>query len=74
MELSDWKNESGLTYEQIGSMLGVDKHTVYRWAARMSRPEDEEMYKKIYILSGKKVTANDFYGIPDGMNGKSLAE
>lgn len=62
MTLKEYLAEHGLTQYRFAKNIGVDRQTVYRWAAgeRLPRPE---LMALIYRGTGGAVQPNDFYNL-----------
>lgn len=72
MTLDDYRLEEGLTYARLAALLSegnekVTAETVRRWClgedATLRRVPTTKWMRKIYEISGGKVTPNDFAGI-----------
>jgi len=61
-KLSQYLEHNKLTYEQFADLIGSTSTSVYRYAKGLRIPESEQM-RRIYDVTGGKVSANDFYGI-----------
>lgn len=74
MTLDDWRLDEGLTFARLAALLSegfqpVTPETVRRWClpegAALSRMPDAPWLRRIYDVTGGKVTPNDFAGIPE---------
>lgn len=74
MRLEDWRLEEGLTYAKLADLLSTpDQHVSAETARRYCMEEGEDlrrfpeaaMLRRIYTLTGGKVTPNDFAGLGD---------
>lgn len=61
--LDTWRRDQGLDYQQLAGRLMVNHETASRYCKGRRIPARDIM-RRIYVLTGGKVTANDFYGLP----------
>ena len=59
MTLREWCKEGGYSQAEFANMVGSVQATVSRWAAGEDMPNPVAM-KKIYDVTGGKVSPNDF--------------
>lgn len=67
MTLHEWRLDEGLTLQRLADALGISEETARRYALPetdpMSRMPDRQMLRKIFSVTGGKVTPNDFVGV-----------
>jgi transcriptional regulator with XRE-family HTH domain len=63
MKLIEYLREQNLTDEQFAEQVGKSKWAVRKWMYGQRVPRHNEM-QSIALLTGGKVTANDFFGDP----------
>jgi transcriptional regulator with XRE-family HTH domain len=61
MTLDEWKRQLGLKQADFARLLNMDQGTVSRLLSGKRTPPSEVM-RRIFVLSGGRVTANDWIG------------
>ena len=62
MTLKEHRAELCITQEEYAGMLGIEQRSFSRYELGQRIP-CEAVARKIYLVSGKKVTPNDLYGL-----------
>lgn len=60
-DLKTYMQERGLTYAQMGKMLGRPAQTVHRWATGQRIPRTREDFDAIRAATDGAVTAESFF-------------
>ncbi|MBR9970828.1 XRE family transcriptional regulator [Magnetospirillum sulfuroxidans] len=63
MTFDEWTKSEGLTWERTAALIGAANASVARKYSLGTIPRPTTM-RRIYAVSGGKVTPNDFYGLP----------
>lgn len=63
MKLGEWRRARGWTQQQLSDAIDCVIATVARYENGTRLPERDIM-KRIYIVSERSVTPNDFYDVP----------
>lgn len=61
MDLKTYIAQHGLTYRQMGELLGRPAQTVHRWATGQRLPRKREDFEAIAKATGGEVTAETFF-------------
>ncbi len=65
MTLRDFISDNKMTMAEFGRIAGIaNRQTVSRYVAGRI-PSDKETMQRIYVATGGRVTANDFYELPE---------
>jgi len=71
MKLADWLTENELSQTAFAQKIGSSQSQVARFAAGTRMPRKQTM-RKIKLVTGGAVTANDFYELDeDGKTGRA---
>ena len=67
MNLQTYMNKYDISDPQMATLVGVTPTSIYRYRAKRQKPEEVVMLR-IWEVTNKAVTPNDFYGIPADSN------
>ena len=62
MRLEEWLKSQKMTTGQFAKKIGVSRSQVHKYLYEGAIPRPE-ILRRIFIVTNKAVTANDFYGI-----------
>jgi hypothetical protein len=64
MKLSDWMKSNDVSDSELSRRMGHKRpDNVRRWRLEECRPQTDEEMKLLHEITGKQVTANDFYNL-----------
>jgi len=69
MTYAEWVKSERLTWEQVAGLIGAANASVARKYSLGVIPRRTTM-QRIYVVSGGRVTPNDFYALPPLSNGR----
>lgn len=72
MRLRTYRDQQGLTQDELGALIGVSGVTVSRYEVGARIPGKAEMLR-IVEVTGHAVTPNDFYDLPTAAQPESEA-
>lgn len=61
MQLKEWRKSAGLTQKEAAQMMEVTNVTFCRWETDPEPQIRRKQVKKIYQVTGGKVTPNDLF-------------
>ena len=64
MKLEEFRQEERLSFAALAERIGVSSAKVAERYCKGRRPRDEETVLRIYEATGRKVTPNDWYDLP----------
>lgn len=73
MQLADYLDQNEITDAAFARSIGVERQAVGRYRAGERFPE-KPILLKIFEITGGKVTANDFAGLPTKQNEDAAPE
>ena len=67
MKLEEWRNTKGIRYSELAKLLELTiKNPIAKlrgYCVGTNIPREKEMMQKIFKLTKRKVSANDFYDL-----------
>ena len=67
MKLEEWRTTKGIRYSELAKLMGLTiKNPIAKlrgYCVGTNIPREKEMMQKIFKLTKRKVSANDFYDL-----------